>query len=127
MDGLSFEDKKDDDGENRQGDDLLDDLELDEVERPAVLGIADAVGGDGEAILEECDSPREQDDQDERPARRYLHFTQFQMPVPCECHEDVRADEHEYGPNTLMHFACLLISGRKDTSFFVNLGTNLLT
>ena len=117
VDGLSLEDEEDDDREDRQGDDLLDDLQLDEVERSAVLGVTDAVGGDRQAVLEESYAPREQDDQDERPARRYLHFTQFQMPVPCECHEDVRADEHEYGPNTLMHFACLLISGRKFTSF----------
>jgi hypothetical protein len=39
------------------------------------------------------------------------------MPVPGERHEDVRADEHEYRPNPLMHIAMLLISGRKFTSF----------
>lgn len=117
VDGLSLEDEEDDDGEDSEGDDFLDDLELDEVERAAVLGVADAVGRYGQAVLEESYAPREQDDQDERPSGRNLHFTEFEMPVPGERHEDVRADEHEYRPNTLMHVAMLLISGRKFTSF----------
>ena len=89
VDGLPLEDEQDDDGEDREGDDFLDDLELDEVERASVLGVTDAVGGDGQAVLEESYAPREQDDQDERPSGRNLHFTQFEMPVPCERHEDV--------------------------------------
>ena len=101
VDGLTLEDERDDDGEDRQGNDFLDDLELDEAERTAVEGVADTVGRDGEAVLEECYAPGEQDDQYERPARGYLHFIQFEVPVPCERHEDVRADEHQYGPNTL--------------------------
>ena len=47
VDGLPFEDEEDDNREDREGNDLLDDLELDEIERTAVLGVADAVGGDG--------------------------------------------------------------------------------
>ena len=82
------------------------------TEGAAVLGVADAVGGDGEAVLEEGDAPREQDDQYEGPARRYLHFTQFEMPVPGERHEDVRADEHEYGPDSL-HDAFVSYRGAK--------------
>ena len=117
VDGLPFEDEEDDNREDREGNDLLDDLELDEIERTAVLGVADAVGGYGQAVLEERYSPGKQDDQDERPSGGDLHFTQFEMPVPCERHENVRADEHEYCPDTLMHIAILLISGRKFTSF----------
>ena len=116
VEGLSLEDEQDDYREDRKGDHFLDDLELDEVERTAVLGVTDAVGRDGEAVLEEGDAPGEQDDQDERPARRNLHFTEFQMPVPCERHEYVRTDEHKYRPNTL-HNASFAFSGRKDTSF----------
>ena len=77
VEGLSLEDEQDDYREDRKGDHFLDDLELDEVERTAVLGVTDAVGRDGEAVLEEGDAPGEQDDQDERPARRNLHFTEF--------------------------------------------------
>ena len=58
VDGLSLEDEEDDNGEDREGDDFLDDLELDEIERAAVLGVADAVGGDGQAVLEESYAPR---------------------------------------------------------------------
>ena len=101
VDGLALEDEEDDDAEDCEGDDFLDHLELDEVEWTAVLGVADAVGGDCEAVLEESDTPREQDDQDERPAGGDLHFAQLEMPVPGERHEYVRADEHQYRPNTL--------------------------
>ena len=69
VDGLSLEDEQDDYREDGEGDNLLDDFELDEIERAAVLGVADAVGRDGEAVFEERNAPREQDDQDERPAR----------------------------------------------------------
>ena len=116
VDGLSLEDEGDDDGEDGQGDDLLDDLELDEVEGTAVLGITYAVGRDREAVLEEGDAPGEQDDQYERPARGDFHFAEFQMPVPGERHEDVRADKHQYGPNAL-HVLADLFPGRKVTSF----------
>lgn len=117
VDGLPFEDEEDDNREDREGNDLLDDFELYEIERTAVLGVADAVGGYGQAVLEERYSPGKQDDQDERPSGGDLHFTQFEMTVPCERHENVRADEHKYCPDTLMHIAILLISGRKFTSF----------
>lgn len=117
VDGLPLEYEQDDDGENSEGNDFLDDLELDKIERTAVLAVADTVGGDGQTVLEKSYAPREKDDQDERPSGRNLHFTQFEMPIPCERHEDVRADEHEYRPNTLIHVAMSLISGRKFTSF----------
>ena len=117
VEGLSLEDEQDDDGEYGEGDYFLDDLELDQVEGTSVLSVSNAVGRNGEAVFEKGDAPGEQDDQDERPARRNLHFTEFQMPVPCERHENVRAYEHEYCPDTLMHIAILLISGRKFTSF----------
>ena len=47
MDGLALEYEQDDDGEDGEGDDFLDDLELDEIERTAVLGVTYAVGRDG--------------------------------------------------------------------------------
>ena len=100
---ISIEQEGEDDREDGQGDHLLDDLELHQVERTAVAVEADAVRRDGEAVLEEGDAPREQDDEDERPAGRYLHLLEFEMPVPRERHEDVRKDEHDDGPDTLLH------------------------
>lgn len=46
------------DAEDREGDDLLDDLELGRRESAG----ADAVGGDLETVLEEGDAPADEDD-----------------------------------------------------------------
>ena len=44
-------------------------LELHKVERAAVAREAYAVRRHGEAVFEECNSPREQDDKYQRPTR----------------------------------------------------------
>ena len=103
LQGLALEQEGDDDREDGQGDHFLDDLELHQVEGTAVAVEADAVRRNGEAVLEEGDAPREQDDEDERPAGGDLHLLQFEMTVPCECNENVRKDEHDDGPDTLLH------------------------
>ena len=112
LEGLALEEEVDDDREDGQRDGFLDDLELHQIERAAVARETDAVGGDGEAVLEEGDAPGEQDDQDQRPAGRDLHFLQFEMAVPRERHEDVRADQHQDGPDSLHTFVRKV---RKDT------------
>ena len=101
--GLALEKEGDDDGEDGQGDHLLDHLELHQVEGTAVPVEADPVRRDGEAVLEEGDAPREEDDEDERPAGGDLHLLEFEMTVPGECHEDVREHEHDDGPDALLH------------------------
>ena len=98
---LTLEHEQDDRGEDRQGDDLLDHLELQQVERSPVAGETDAVGRDGQAVLEKSDPPGEKDDQDQRPSGRDLHLLQLEMAVPGERHENVRTNEHEDGPETL--------------------------
>ena len=113
LEGLALEDEKDDDREDRQGDDFLDDLQLHQVERAAVAFEADAVGRDGEAVFEEGDAPGEEDHEDERPAGRDFHFLQFQMTIPGEGHEDVGAHQHQDGPDCL--HSGFSFSGRKDS------------
>ena len=103
LDRLPLEKEGDDDRKDGQGNDLLDDLELHQVERTAVPLEADAVRRDGEAVLEESNPPREQDDENEGPVRGNLHFLELEMTVPRERHEDVRKDEHDDGPDTLLH------------------------
>ena len=101
--GLALEKEGDDDGEDGQGDHFLDHFELHQVEGTAVAVEADPVRRDGEAVLEEGDAPREEDDEDERPAGGDLHLLEFEMTVPRECHEDVREHEHDDGPDALLH------------------------
>ena len=57
LESLALEHHCDDDGEYGEGDDLLDNLQLHDIERTAVAGKADAVRRDLGAIFEECQSP----------------------------------------------------------------------
>ncbi len=75
------------DRENRERDDFLDDLQLGGGE----VGVALAIGGNHQAILEEGDAPARQRDESQQCA------LELQMPIPNESHEDVRADEQQDG------------------------------
>ena len=101
LDGLAPEDEGDDDGEYREGNHFLDNLQLHQVEGAAVSLETNAVGGHGEAILKEGNAPGEKDDEDERPAGGDFHFLQFEVTVPGERHEHVRKDEHKDGPKAV--------------------------
>ena len=65
--------------EDEQGDHFLDGFEL----GGAIDVIADAVGGHGEAIFDERNSPGDEDDEPEGGLR------EFEMPVPGEGHENI--------------------------------------
>ena len=99
VDGLSLEDEQDDDAEDGQGDNFLNDFELQEVERAAVVLEADAVGRDCEAVFKKGDTPREKDDADQRPSGRDFHLGEFQVSIPGERHEDIRENKHDDRPN----------------------------
>ena len=90
---LALEEQGRENSEDDERDDLLDDLELHQRERPAVAREADAVGRNLAGILEERDAPRQEDDGKQGPMGGDLHLLQLQMPVPSECHEDVGHDE----------------------------------
>ena len=100
---LTTEHESDYYSKNCKGDNFLNYFELHKVERAAVAGETDSVGRNGEAVFEEGDTPRKQDHQNERPAGGNLHFIQFQMPLPGECHKDVGEHQHQNCPNSL-HF-----------------------
>ena len=46
---------------------FLDDFKLHEVERASIVNESDSVRGYLCTVLEECHSPREEDDEDQRP------------------------------------------------------------
>lgn len=91
--GLVFEEDEHEDGEDGQREELLDDFELPEVERAAVFDEADAVRRHHEAVLDQRDTPAEEDDQRQRELAEPSRALQFQMTVPCECHENVRTGQ----------------------------------
>ena len=58
--GLVLEEDQHEDGEDGQREELLDDLELPEVKGTAVVNEADAVGRHHEAVLDQRDTPAEE-------------------------------------------------------------------
>jgi len=76
-------------GEDREGDDFLDDLELDGRETRGT----DAVGGHLQAVLKEGDAPADEDDLPQRV------LAVFQVAIPGNGHEDVGEDEQNNGPH----------------------------
>ena len=89
LQGFSLEEQDDHNSEYGQGNGLLDDFELNQAERTPVDAGADPVGRDHHEILEKGDAPGKEDDDDQRPAVRDVHFRQLEMPVPGKRHEDV--------------------------------------
>lgn len=75
------------DGEDGEGDDFLDGFEF----GGGVVGAADAVGRDGEAVFKKGDAPTDEDDDPEGAAG------EFEVAVPREGHEDVRQEEEQDG------------------------------
>ena len=86
------------DGKNDESDRFLEDFELPQVQRSSVLDVADAIGRDLETILEQGDSPTDQNDGREAESGEPVRFfLEFQMAVPRECHEDVRENQKNDG------------------------------
>lgn len=112
MKGLALEHEHDYHGKHRKGYHFLDNLQLKQVERPAIGLKANAVCRYCETILKESNAPGEQYYQNKGPTGRYLHFTEFEMAIPRECHEDVRKYQHQNRPETLHNTN---IFGRKVT------------
>src|SRR5690606_36652218 len=77
------------DDENGEGDDFLERLELGAGQAG---GVADAIGGDLETVLEKGDPPAHEDDEPERAAG------ETEVAVPREAHEDVGGHEEQDGP-----------------------------
>ena len=85
---------------------FLNDLELHQIERTAVLYISDSVCRYLSAVLKKCHSPWEEDYQDKRPACGNLHFLKLQVAVPCKCHEYIGCYKQKYCPDCLHRCFC---------------------
>ena len=93
--GLILEEDQHEDGEDGQREELLDHLELPEVERTAILDEADAIGGHHKAILDQRDTPTEENHHRKRQLAEPGRALQLQVTVPCERHEDIRTNEKQ--------------------------------
>ena len=82
------------DGKDSNRDYFLDNLQLHECEGTAIAHEADTIGRHLTGILEECQTPADEDNDVEwSVVRDELHLLQLQVSVPSECHEDIRYDE----------------------------------
>ena len=106
LDGLVLEDKGADNGEDEEGDALLNHLELHKAERTAGDIASDAVGRNHCAVLEKGDGPGNYDYQYQRPVVVDMQFGQFQLPVPGECHKDVGYHQQKNRPKSLHFHLC---------------------
>lgn len=102
-DGLALEDRGHDDGEDGQRDGFLYNLQLHQREGAAGNLRPDAVGRYHEAVLKEGHAPRQGDDGYQRPVGDELHLLELEVAIPGECHEDVGADEQQYGQQSFRH------------------------
>src|SRR5580700_9911050 len=86
---LIAEVKRREDAKDRQGDDLLNHLQL--VRRKRLR--ADPVSWHLQAVFEESNAPT---DKNHLPQR---HLAKLQVPVPRKSHKNVRADEQQNSPH----------------------------
>ena len=93
-----------DDGENGQRNTFLNDFQLHERERTAVVDEADAVGWHLAAILEKGDGPRETDDGNQRPVVADARLLQTKVAVPREGHKNVAENEQNNGVKSVHNF-----------------------
>ena len=92
---LILEEHQHEDGEDGQGEELLDHLQLPEVERTAILDETDAVGRHHETVLDQGDAPAEQDNHRQRELAEPSGALQLQVTVPRERHEDIRTNQEQ--------------------------------
>ena len=97
VEGFALETKGHDDGEYYQGDDFLQNLQLNQGEGAAVVQKADAIGGHLTHVFKQGDAPREEDDGYEGPVATDTRFLQLQVAVPGKGHKDVGQDKQENG------------------------------
>ena len=98
--GLRLEHRNHDNGENGQRDGFLYDFQLDKIEWTSVLHGANTVGGNHEGILEQGDTPRHKDDENEWPVfGTGDDFEQFELAVPGKSHEYVGDNKQQDGVN----------------------------
>ena len=91
------------DCEHRKRYHLLQNFQLKQRERAAVVLKAYAVGGYHYAVFEKRNSPRNKDDYKQGPALRYATRLEFQVPVPRKCHEYVGNNEENYSNYGRVH------------------------
>ena len=116
MEMFALEHEGSEDGEDSQRDHLLNHLQLHQGVWSPVAHEAEFVSRHLQRVLEEGDTPREDNHQPERPAVRDVHLLEFEVSVPSQGHKDVAADEQQDGVKSVYHCS-LSICAAKVTHF----------
>ncbi len=82
---------------NQQGDDLLNDLELQQCVRSAIPAKAQLVGRHLKAVFKECQSPAQQNKREQSGLLKPAPFFDFKVAVPGQNHEYVADDQQQNG------------------------------
>ena len=93
---LSLKEDISDDRKDDERNAFLYDLELYEVERTSVIYKTDTVGGYLTAIFKEGYGPTEGDNSNEWPMATGTCLLKFEMPIPCQRHEDIAEHQKHY-------------------------------
>ncbi|GAA3001859.1 hypothetical protein GCM10019997_16120 [Prevotella corporis] len=94
METLTIEKHDRKDCENQERYDFLDDLQLHQRETATIANVPQAVGRNLTSVFCQSQQPAQQDDDIQGGSIGYhLHLLQFDVSVPCECHENIR--EHQ--------------------------------
>lgn len=103
LEGFGAEQGDSQGGEHRDGNGLLDNLQLHEAEGSAVDAAPDVVGGNHEEVFDEGDTPAGENHEDQRPVGADVHLLQLEVAVPGEGHEEVADDEEDDGDDSGFH------------------------
>jgi hypothetical protein len=98
---LIFEQYQGENGEHHQGNDLLNDLQLQQCKGAAIFLVPNLVGGYHEAILKKGNEPAGQDESRQTRFLEKFQVLKFQVPVPCHRHEYVGKNKQPNGVNSL--------------------------
>ena len=89
MESFTFEEERYDNCEHDERNYFLYYLELNERERTSVVHNTETIGGHLTNVLEEGNSPREENDEHQGPMFADASFLKFQVAVPGKGHEDI--------------------------------------
>ena len=120
--GLPLEDHDRKDGEDGDGEHLLNDFQLHQRKRAAVLNEANAVAVHLADIFRQSQQPRREDDDEQRGViRDGANGLQFQMAIPGQRHEAVADDEQRDGVESVHSFSVRCRESDDTKDFFLRL------
>ena len=94
---LGLKEKDCQQGKYREGDNLLNNLQLEKRKWTATTHKAYTVGGNRQAVLKESHAPAQQDDDNQwEGVLAAIHISEFEVAIPRESHKDIRQHQHTY-------------------------------